>query len=260
MPFTLAHPAAAVPLTRWSLPLSALVIGSLSPDFVYFICLSAAGNFGHTLPGLFLMDLPAGLVGLWLFHTLLKYPLLILLPVNHQKRLWVVAQGFRFGPGRQFLLILLALLIGAMTHILWDSFTHGNRWIVQNSFLSASLLVPSYGDLKIYRLLQHSSTLIGSGLLIYWYSRWLRATLPVPVEPPRHLAETTKLWLVGLMGLGAMTIALLYSLLSGPPVVSLAAIKPLIGRTVITTISALFIELLIFGLAWRLMAVSGFHN
>jgi len=33
MPFTFAHPAAAVPLAQFRLPLSALVVGSMAPDF-----------------------------------------------------------------------------------------------------------------------------------------------------------------------------------------------------------------------------------
>lgn len=134
MPFTLSHPAAAVPFTRWKLPLSALIVGSLSPDFIYFVRLSAAGGFGHTLPGLFLMDLPLGLAVLWLFHALLKYPLLTLLPISHQRRLLPLAEGFRFGPPRQILLIMAALFLGAVTHIAWDSVTHGSRWCFANPY------------------------------------------------------------------------------------------------------------------------------
>jgi hypothetical protein len=40
MPFTLAHPAIVVPLALQRLILSALIIGSMTPDLEYFIRLS----------------------------------------------------------------------------------------------------------------------------------------------------------------------------------------------------------------------------
>ncbi|RKZ85433.1 MAG: hypothetical protein DRR19_16380 [Candidatus Parabeggiatoa sp. nov. 1] len=61
MPFTLSHPAAAVPLARGGLVLSALVVGSMSPDFLYFLCLSTQYQFGHTFIGVFVFDIPTGL-------------------------------------------------------------------------------------------------------------------------------------------------------------------------------------------------------
>ncbi len=51
MPLTLSHPAAIIPLARQGLVFSALVVDSISPDFLYFINLSPRGQFGHTLPG-----------------------------------------------------------------------------------------------------------------------------------------------------------------------------------------------------------------
>ena len=36
MPFTVSHAAAVLPLQRLGLPLTALMIGSMAPDFGYF--------------------------------------------------------------------------------------------------------------------------------------------------------------------------------------------------------------------------------
>ena len=41
MPLTIAHPAAVLPFRHSRLPISALVIGSLAPDFEYFLHLHA---------------------------------------------------------------------------------------------------------------------------------------------------------------------------------------------------------------------------
>src|SRR5690349_14740000 len=83
MPFTAAHPAAILPLAvRLSVPygVSALAVGSMSPDFEYFLWRHAASTSGHSIDGLFVFCLPAGLIVLAAFHTLVKRPLALLLP------------------------------------------------------------------------------------------------------------------------------------------------------------------------------------
>src|SRR5437762_1241430 len=143
MPFTLSHPAAAVPLARLGLPLSALVVGSMAPDFPYFLNVAKHSHYGHTLPGIFCFCVPAGLVALWLFHRVLKLPLLSLLPTAHQARLCAAATAFRFGPARNFALILLGLLIGTLTHVAWDSVTHEHGWTVRHLPILTGPVVPN---------------------------------------------------------------------------------------------------------------------
>src|SRR5215467_12574272 len=41
VPFTFSHPAAVLPLARRGLVFSALVVGSMAPDFPYFVQMSA---------------------------------------------------------------------------------------------------------------------------------------------------------------------------------------------------------------------------
>ena len=64
MPFTLAHPAIVLPLAAKKLRMSAtgLVIGSMVPDFEYFIRMRTESKYSHTLAGLFWFDLPLGLL------------------------------------------------------------------------------------------------------------------------------------------------------------------------------------------------------
>src|ERR1041384_8817659 len=99
MPNPIAHPAASIPFTKVGLVFSALVAGSLSPDFGYFVPMPGS-FFMYTIPGLMLFDLPVGLALLVLFHILIKWPLLSLLPTSLQRRLYKPAQGFSFGPLR----------------------------------------------------------------------------------------------------------------------------------------------------------------
>lgn len=67
MPNPIAHPAVAVPFTRAGLVLSALVIGSVAPDFGYAIPMTNP-YFMNTASGLILFDVPAGFALLWLFQ------------------------------------------------------------------------------------------------------------------------------------------------------------------------------------------------
>ena len=64
MPFTVAHVAAVLPAVRWARRLepSCLVIGSMSPDFEYFVRGEQVSTISHTFVGLFAWCLPATLV------------------------------------------------------------------------------------------------------------------------------------------------------------------------------------------------------
>ena len=130
MPFTPAHPAAIIPFTGKHFVPAALVVGSMSPDFAYFIPGRFNHHIGHTLPGVFLFSIPAGLAALFLFEMLLKVPLAKLLPERLQLRLGPAMNVFRFGPARRFALITLSLFVGVLTHISWDSITHKQGFLV----------------------------------------------------------------------------------------------------------------------------------
>src|SRR5512140_3847916 len=161
MPSPLAHPAAAIPFTKVKLVFSALVLGSIAPDFGYFIKVGQ-GYFMYTLPGLFLFNLPVGFVLLWLFQAVVKWPLLALLPMSMQRRLVEPARRFSFGPAKRCGLILLSLLVGSLTHIVWDSFTHDYGWVVENF---AFFHTPVAG-MPLYDLLPNLSTYIGIAILV----------------------------------------------------------------------------------------------
>ena len=68
MPFTLSHAAVAAPLARRGLILSAVAIGSMTPDFEYFLRLSMNSRWSHSLPGVLTFCLPVSILVLWLFH------------------------------------------------------------------------------------------------------------------------------------------------------------------------------------------------
>jgi uncharacterized protein DUF4184 len=189
MPFTLAHPAAALPFRKTRLVFSAVVIGSMAPDFEYFLRLSPQGRFFHSLPGLVIYTLPVALAVLWLFHRSAKFAVMRLLPHCVQRR--VICTDFSFGNLRRFALIVLSVFVGALTHVLWDSITHRESWLVQHWPPLHQKVVISWIFWLIHRpvmvcvVLQYLSGLIGMGILLIWFIAWFQRTAPVhPIESP----------------------------------------------------------------------------
>lgn len=165
MPYPFAHPAAILPLARplgrFAAP-SALVIGSMIPDFWYFLPLLKRED-SHDLAGLVTFCLPAGLLAYVVFHLLLKQPLLALLPEPVAARLAPFA--FPALPRARWPAVLVSLLAGALTHLAWDALTHD-----------------SY-EVNGFQVVQHASTLLGTGILAWWIWQRLRRS-PAHALPP----------------------------------------------------------------------------
>ncbi|MEV7339756.1 DUF4184 family protein [Streptomyces sp. NPDC093544] len=144
MPFTLSHAAAVLPGVRTDgsgrgrlVPLI-LVAGSFAPDMTYYAAsvLPGAMEFGaftHSFTGVLTFDvlLAWALAGAWL---VLREPLVALLPRARQGR---VAGLLRCGAARRRLRPSAVLwwytsaALGALTHVVWDAFTHHDRWGVE---------------------------------------------------------------------------------------------------------------------------------
>jgi len=163
--------------------MSALVFGCFAPDMEYFLWLRPHGHFGHTLPGIFVFDLPAALISVILFHLYAREPLIACLPVHLRER---VRSGE--SPAMKsfsgFALVCVSILVGVATHLLWDSFTHGEYWIGQHwAFLSTSVDVPIFGSRALFAVLQYISSAFGIIAILLWFIQWYRKT------PPVHLQE-----------------------------------------------------------------------
>lgn len=154
------------------------------PDLPFFLGVPIPRMQTHGLLALLTWALPAGLVLYALFHFLLKDMLIALAPAAVQGRLAVAPRTSQ--PG--WLAIIVSLLAGAATHIVWDSFTHSGTVVV----LSLPVLQVSWGrigayDLYVFKVLQHLSSLVGLSLLAWWSWRWYHRTAlcasPPPISP-----------------------------------------------------------------------------
>ena len=176
MPWTFAHPAAVLPMRRFCprhLDFTALVIGSLMPDIGFHFGLFALATYAHTVAGSLLVCVPTGLALLMGFSTV-RRPLWYLLPQPHRGALEPLAAQpwtLTFGSG---LRSSVSILLGAWSHIAWDSFTHRTGWSVEHfAALRVAVPLPSIGEVPLYGLLQYLSTVVGLVVLVAVYCSWL---------------------------------------------------------------------------------------
>jgi len=183
MPFTFSHPALVVPLFRLPekrISMTGLVIGSMTPDFEYFLRMGLEGHFGHTLTGMFWFDLPLGLALAFLYHLVVRNPLIDNLPPLFRSRL-TGARQFNFTAyfKKYWAVVILSLFIGTASHIFWDSFTHEDGFFARRIlFLQQPVTLMPHIQLPLCRVLQHASTLAGGLVLMLWFFR-----LPAVKEP-----------------------------------------------------------------------------
>ncbi|MEU9142903.1 DUF4184 family protein [Streptomyces sp. NPDC048349] len=201
MPFTLSHAAAVLPAVRRTgrargpLVASALVLGSFAPDTFYFADavvggVMSYGAFTHSLPGVLTADaaLTAVLVAYWL---LLREPLVALLPRAWRGRVHAFVRGEHWR-GRQLralaLWFYLSAVAGSLTHVVWDSFTHLDRW--------GTNALPALGEplafgLPLYSYLQYGSSAAAACALVWFAATALRRIAPRPV--PASVPVLTRL-------------------------------------------------------------------
>jgi hypothetical protein len=182
VPLTPAHAAIAWPLSRLTprLPLAALVIGMLSPDFEYLLRLAPRGNWSHTLTGVAAFCLPVSLAAWLVFRAVVKPALVGLLPRAMASTL---ATPRRELPWLRYFWALVAVTLGALTHLIWDAATHEYGWVVTAYPALRERVLPStFGPMPLYRLLQHAST--AGGLVVTFIWTW-RAWTQFPREARR---------------------------------------------------------------------------
>ncbi|MFN0303485.1 MAG: DUF4184 family protein [Burkholderiales bacterium] len=255
MPFTASHIAAVVPLYprlgRFRI-LSALAIGSMSPDLHYFLPIDIGRVSTHGAWGLIWFCLPMSVATYMLYHALVKHALIALLPE------WIAARVNRIAgepyalPNVRWIDVLGAIAIGAGTHIVWDAFTHRRGWGTALFPALRGYVVSVQGlDLYVYSLLQHASSGIGLALIAWWAWRWLRQAAPSHVEHRSRLSVRTKVlvW-ASISGAAAVNGVIAFA----PYLESIDALRlgtlPAFTLTVSTIAGAAF-ALLVFAVAWR---------
>ena len=171
MPFTFAHPAAVLPLSylpgKWR-SMTGLIIGSMAPDFEKFIRMRAYDNYSHTWESIFYFNLPLSLLLSFLFHLIVRNQLIDHLPTFLHERL----ASFKDFDWRQhfkkhYAIIILSVIVGTLSHILWDAFTHHDGRFVRWFPILAERIYFGRFRIAVYDFLQHLTSLFGGLVVLY---------------------------------------------------------------------------------------------
>lgn len=248
MPFTPAHAAAALPFRRTRLVPSALLIGTFAPDLEYFVRLAAGGGWGHTVAGVFGLSLPGGLAALWVFHRLVKVPLVYLLPDSIRARLTPELAPFGFLPALRFVNVLLSLLIGIATHLLWDGFTHANYWPGRDITTLHHGFSLAGGWFTLFDVLQLISSVGGLLALAIWSLHWYRRTPPDPCMPPNPFTPRHRHVIVAMGITVAIAGASLRSWIGVGAPTTISLLSDFIGQYIVTFGALAWWQLAMWGL------------
>jgi hypothetical protein len=211
MPFTISHAAVVLPfsrlLARWRL-LSAVVIGAMVPDFGLFFPWRMQRIETHSVAALFAFCLPVGMATYWVFQYLIKAPVLEVLPEGAYARWRRYSSPADFSSLRQWILVAFGVLAGAVTHLVWDAFTHENaRGVRLIPWLEEPIDIGAH-HMAGLRLLQDGSSLIGLAVVLGLAVYGLRPGHDQPVRPRPLGAAERRVWvaayLVAAVGLSAL--------------------------------------------------------
>ena len=201
MPFTFSHIAAVLPvhkpLRRLGL-ISAATIGAMAPDLDLILPIRLSRGQTHGWWALLTFCLPVGLTAWAIFQALIKPALIEVLPNRIYARLLAEHIGPRLRSAQTWLYAALAVLFGALTHVIWDGLTHEDARGVR-------MILPMLGDegseldgstWLLYRWLQHGSTVLGAAVVCMALWLWVgHAKQPTPPPERRLSARERRRWM-----------------------------------------------------------------
>lgn len=164
MPFVLSHTAAVLPLLKRSKAggwRTSLVFGSVAPDLWVAVPFLGDRAASHGLPGLFFNPLAAVLLA-WIFLRWFA-PRLSRLPGTEP------VGNAPFDWGRS----LLAAMLGVLTHLAWDSFTHAGHGFLAHPFFSTAVYSAKGTSISIAQCLWLFNSVVGLLVVLWWTARRL---------------------------------------------------------------------------------------
>ncbi|GAA1610508.1 hypothetical protein GCM10009789_76070 [Kribbella sancticallisti] len=186
----------------------------MAPDLLYvgplyrFATMHIHGNLTltltHKFSSAFWLDPLLALLALLVFHLVLRRPLVALAPAALAARLPLPPRGF--SPVRVFW-IVVSVVIGGFTHVLWDSFTHYDGYFVRHNWDFFTANITSYWDVN--RVLQYLSSIGGILAIAVWLYFWWRRTNPGQIEPERYVPASARYAVLAAAGLAGVAAAVL---------------------------------------------------
>lgn len=190
MPFTPSHAVVALAFRRTPLVPAAVAVGAMAPDVPLFVRTGVL-TYAQTHDQPLISVAVAGVLVL-VWWLALRPAAREISPRWLARRLpgsWdaVGARALRsVHPGRPLVAvgaIVLSLAIGVVTHVVWDAFTHADRWGVR----LLPVLAEEWGPIAGFRWLQYASGVLGLAGLAIAATVWLRREEVGPSVDSRRL-------------------------------------------------------------------------
>jgi uncharacterized protein DUF4184 len=106
--------------------------------------------------------LPVGMISYWMFQFLIKAPIVEVLPDGPYARWQPVSATADIRSFRQWLLAVCGILGGAITHLIWDGFTHdGGRGVRMFPVLDDTIIDFGSRHLPAIYVMQDLGSLVG---------------------------------------------------------------------------------------------------
>jgi len=239
MPFTFAHPAVVLPLLKKKyFSATALIAGSIAPDFEYFLKMETGSEHSHTLAGMVYFDLPVCFLLAFVFHQVIRKGLIENLPGFVQSRVQSLrCFNFLDNVKCHYWVFIYSALLGSATHLLWDSFTHGRGFMVKQFPVFASMRFPFGGvQYPLWYALQNISSVVGLSIILIFFFTMKKSNTEI-VKP--NMGYWLSIFLV-------TAIALLLRYCLGEPMK--------LGSFIVSLTAALLFALVIIGLVQTMIS------
>ncbi len=177
MPFTPVHALAMLPFKKFikkNLSVLAFIIGCMIPDFEFYFRMTLYGIYGHTLKGIFIFDLPAGLLIYFTFEYIIRNIMVLHLP----EYFWTKFNTFICPKSKRLNLknhitIIISLILGILTHFIWDGFTHDEEYYIARYIPILTKELSLYKiNLPVHTILHIGSSILGMIYLVFLLSKF----------------------------------------------------------------------------------------
>lgn len=132
----------------------------MAPDFEYFIMLEPYSSIGHSILGLVLQAIPLSILFAFIFHYIVKEQLAIHMPsiFSLNRRAYNILGEWKLQNQKDWMIFVLSVVIGFISHVTIDAFTHVHGYFVVHFSILRELL---FFGLPVFKALQHSLSLLG---------------------------------------------------------------------------------------------------
>lgn len=183
------------------------MVGSIVPDAAYCFGPLHVDVFAHQFIGIFGFALPAGMAMLAVFYAF-RQKAVEWLPENQRQLFKPLSQK----PIPSPMVLIVSVLIGAWTHILWDSFTHRHGWLVEHvPALRMPMMNVGHHDVLVCHFLWYLSSFAGVAWVSFAFEKWRQK----PESETARPTSQSQLFRALLVGLLVLPIETLHHLVSG---------------------------------------------